>query len=144
MKNLKALIDTNIAYTVISHREDLYADESYKIMQLCISGDISGYLAFHSLSNIWYVSRKFTDDERRDMIISLCDVLTVVGVSNEEVKDAVYNREFKDFEDCLQDKCAKAAACDFIITANVKDFKNSEIPAISPSEFLILLQGGAK
>jgi len=73
------------------------------------------------------------------MIETICDVLTIVGASNEEVKAAVHNREFKDFEDCLQDKCAKEAACDFIITANVKDFKNSEVPAISPSDFLKLL-----
>lgn len=32
-----------------------------------------------------------------------------------------------DFEDCLQDKCAKDIGADYIITCNVKDFENSEL-----------------
>ena len=47
---------------------------------------------------------------------------------------------FTDFEDCLQDKCAKEIGADYIITCNTKDFENSEIPAVNPIEFLKLLK----
>ncbi|MCR5778215.1 MAG: PIN domain-containing protein [Lachnospiraceae bacterium] len=70
------------------------------------------------------------------MLEAVCGLLTVTGATQEEIVKVVYNREFKDFEDCLQDKCAKAAGCDYIVTANIKDFVQSEVPAISPAEFL--------
>lgn len=43
---------------------------------------------------------------------------------------------FKDFEDCLQDRCAKGIGADYIITRNARDFAGSAVPAVSPEEFL--------
>lgn len=45
-----------------------------------------------------------------------------------------------DFEDCLQDKCAKATGCDYIVTDNIKDFVKCEMPVISPADFLNEIQ----
>ncbi len=45
-------------------------------------------------------------------------------------------KEFRDFEDCLQDRCAKGINAQYIITRNVDDYINSEIPAILPTDFL--------
>ena len=73
------------------------------------------------------------------MLEIVCDLLTIVGASQEEIVDAVQNKSFKDFEDCLQDKCAKDAGCDYIVTANIRDFKESEVPAIPPDELLKLV-----
>ena len=50
--------------------------------------------------------------------------------------DAIDRNNFKDFEDCLQDKCAKEAGAEFIVTCNLKDFEDSEIPAITPADVL--------
>lgn len=135
-KPLRILIDTNVAYTFLSEREDPFSAEIFEIMQLCALGEIYGYLAFHSLSSIWYVCRKLDDKERRKMLLRLCNILEVVGASQNAVIDAIKNANFKDFEDCLQDKCAKETACDYIVTVNIKDFINSEIPAIAPNELL--------
>ncbi len=44
--------------------------------------------------------------------------------------------KFKDFEDCLQDRCARKADAKYIITRNTEDFSESEVPAISPEKFL--------
>lgn len=40
------------------------------------------------------------------------------------------------FIDCLQDKCVKDVGADYIITCNVRDFENSEVPAITPDDFI--------
>ena len=132
-RRLCVLIDTNVAYTFLSEREDYFANEAFKIMQLCVRGKIYGYLAFHSLSTIWYLCRKLDDKERRRIILRLCNIITVVGAGQDEIIDAIQNESFRDFEDCLQDKCAKEAGCDYIVTANIRDFKESEVPAIPPS-----------
>ena len=135
-RTLRILIDTNIAFTFLSEREDHFSKEILEIMSLCVTGKICGYLAFHSLSIIWYLTRKLNEKERRQMILRLCNVLTVVGASQDEVINAIQNENFSDFEDCLQDKCAKEAGCDYIVTANLKDFTNSEVPAIAPNELV--------
>ena len=138
-RRLRILIDTNVAYTFLSKREDPYSAEAFKIMQLCAVGEICGYIAFHSISTIWYVCRKLNERERRQMLLRLCNILTVAGASHNEIIDAIKNVNFQDLEDCLQDKCAKEAGCDYIVTANLKDFINSEVSAITPDELLRLL-----
>ena len=69
-------------------------------------------------------------------MIRLCNLLTVVGIDKAKIISALANDDFTDVEDCLQSECAKEFSADYIVTRNVKDFQNSEIPAISPDEFL--------
>jgi len=140
-RRLRILVDTNVAYTFLSEREDPFFTETFEIMRLCALGNIDGYLALHSLSSIWYISRKLDDKERRKMLLRLCNILTVVGASHNEVVDAVKDANFKDFEDCLQNKCAKESVCDYIVTVNLKDFVNSEVTAIAPDELLKIIYG---
>ena len=52
---------------------------------------------------------------------------------------AVQMKEFKDLEDCLQDKCANSVGAEYIITRNTADFVYSEVPAILPEDFLKVL-----
>lgn len=66
----------------------------------------------------------------------ICKIFTVASASQKEIIDAIDNSNFIDFEDCLQDKCAKDVDADYIITCNVKDYMNSEIEAITPNDFL--------
>ena len=42
----------------------------------------------------------------------------------------------KDFEDAVLVKCAQRVGCDYIITRNSLDFKESSIPAVTPEKFL--------
>ena len=80
---LRVLIDTNVAYIFLTEREDRFSDEVYEIMRLCVEKKIYGYLAFHSLSTIWYLCRKLTDKERRRVILGLCNILTIVGTGQD-------------------------------------------------------------
>ncbi|WP_051650292.1 hypothetical protein [Selenomonas sp. AB3002] len=86
------------------------------------------------------MGRKAGEDIGRAMLEAVCGLLTVIGATQEEIVKVVYNREFMDFEDCLQDKCAKATGCDYIVTDNIKDFVKCEVPVISPADFLNEIQ----
>lgn len=141
MKNMALLIDTNILITFLTKREDPFIEESEKIVEMCAMGQCDGFVAFHSLSTLWYVLRKRSGEERRRGLKAICSIFTVVGASQDEIIDAINKVDFKDFEDCLQDKCAKEAGVDYIISGNVKDFEKSEIPAITPAEFVKLSNG---
>ena len=136
---MRVLIDTNVALTYVSGREDSFSNEVDTIMQKCAKGEIEGALAFHSLSTIWYQTRKLPEAIRRDWIRQLCELLTISVADNNAVLRAVNDVNFKDFEDALQDCCATTFEADYTITANIKDFKGvSNIPALTPKEFLEL------
>ena len=137
---MKVLIDTNVALTYVSGREDPFVHEVDVIMRKCAEEEIDGAIALHSLSIIWYQARKLPDDMRREWIRQICELLTVSYADNEVILGAIDNIEFKDFEDALQDCCASSFHADYIITANIKDFKGvSSVPALTPKEFLDLI-----
>ena len=49
---------------------------------------------------------------------------------------AIKMDNFKDFEDCLQDRCAEEVSANYIITRNTEDFEASVVSAIEPDEWL--------
>ena len=139
---MKILIDTNVALTYASGREDPFSNDVDEIMLMCAREEIEGAMAFHSLSTIWYQARKLPDETRREWIKQLCELLTITGADNASVLLAVKNTDFKDFEDALQVCCAETFQADYIVTANIRDFRgHGEIPALTPSEFLSMWQG---
>ena len=132
------LIDTNVALDFLTVRQPFYHNAK-AILQACASDEIQGYIAFHSLPNIFYILRKsYSDEDRRSMLKNLCLVLQVTGASHNRVCDAISRGEFSDFEDCLQDECAQEVFANYIVTRNVDDFKHSRVKAIAPEEFLQL------
>jgi predicted nucleic acid-binding protein len=137
---MEVLVDTNIIVDFLITREPFF-EVSSKIIAKCANGELSGYIAFHSIPNLWYILRKVPEDKRREWLIDICGFLRVAGANHDEVLKALRKAEFKDFEDCLQDKCAKSVGAEYIITRNVADFSEAEVPAISPEDFLATVQG---
>ena len=136
---MRVLVDTNVAITYISGRDDPFSSEIEAIMRLCGEEKIEGSLAFHSLSTIWYVSRKIPDEERRKWIRKLCILLTISGADNQLILEAIDKTHFKNFEDSLQDCCAVESESDYIVTVNKRDFTgHSTVPAVTPDEFLAI------
>lgn len=140
MKNIISLIDTNVIINFITKREDPYKNECFKIMQLCAENAFEGYIAFHSLSIIWYVIKKIeTEAKARAWLSDLCDLLTVTGATQEQIKEAIKNQNFHDFEDCLQDECAVHVNAEYIVTCNTKDFKNAKTSVVTPDVFIKII-----
>lgn len=134
------LIDTNIAMDFLTMRQPYYND-AQNIIWMCAAERVEGYLAFHSLPNIFYILRKsYSEADRRKMLKKLCRILKVTSVSHEGVCDAIDNTEFSDFEDCLQDECAQEVSADYIVTRNVVDFQHSKVKAVSPQEFFAVME----
>ncbi len=135
-----ALINTNVVIDFLATREP-FCEASSSVIAKCANGEMAGYIALHSISNLWYILRKTPEDKRRKWLSDICECLWVAGASHEEVVKAIRMEEFMDFEDCLQDRCAEGVGADFIITRNVKDFGNSAVPAVSPEQFLEIVSG---
>jgi len=130
------LIDTNIILDYLIARQP-FMDNADKVLGLCLQQKCSGYIAAHSITNIFYILRRqFSVSERKKMLIELCEFVEVAGIQKKQVIDALVNEDFDDLEDCLQIECAKAVNADYIITRNITDFSASPIPAILPEDFL--------
>ena len=57
MKNMVLLIDTNVIIDYILVRQPQFSN-SVRVISACQNKVVKGYMAFHSLSTIWYVARK--------------------------------------------------------------------------------------
>ncbi len=80
--------------------------------------------------------RKELDAQKtRDVIEKLQLVFTVADLKADDIKKAL-SMNFKDFEDALQSACASRIKADYIITRNIRDFANSKVTAIKPTELL--------
>ena len=140
---MKILVDTNVIINYLTRREDKYSEESRQVMDMCADNRLEGYVAFHSLSIIWYTSgrMKETEETRREWLDLVCKILTTASAGHASVVEAVHNAEFRDFEDNLQDICAQSVNADYIVTVNTKDYEHSKVKAVTPDELVRIVNG---
>ena len=136
-KNMVLLIDINVLLDYLLKRENFY-DDAKKIIDFCGKSNIDGCIALHTVTTLWYIFRKVPDEKRRLILKGICDIFDVVATTHDEVVNAVNNSDFKDFEDCIQTKCAKTANADYIITRNPDDFLLSEVPVLTPKDAIAI------
>lgn len=134
---MRILDDTNVIIDYLMVRDPYYGAAD-KIFNDCRTGEMEGYIAAHSVSNMFFILRKnFTIEERRELLEGICSLFTVVSIDEKKIRAALSNQGFSDFEDCLQMECAKEVGADYIVSRNIDDFKNSEIQAILPQGLMI-------
>ena len=69
------------------------------------------------------------------MLLNLLDILKVEQIDEKKIISALRNKDFHDFEDCLQSECGKAVSADYIVTRNGKHYGMSEVQVISSEDF---------
>lgn len=135
---MNLFLDTNLLIDLIDKRETFYNDIAV-IASMAENKDFK--LAASSLSfvnTVYVVSRSIEEKlvlEALKKFRIICDVSNV----DEIVIDKSLISNFNDFEDAVQYFSALHHKSDIILTRNKKDFKNSEIPTMTPSEFLASL-----
>ncbi len=132
---MKVLIDTNIILDVLCNRDD-FADYSAKIFKLCEVKKITGYISALSIPNIVYIMRKELDSDKvKEILDKLTLIFSIVDLKGDDLKKATM-LDFKDYEDAIQSAQANRIKANYIITRNLKDFTNSKVTAIKPSELI--------
>lgn len=129
-------IDSNIIIDLIAQREPHY-ESIAKIASLAENKKIKMFASSLSFVNIFYILSKYIDKKKLYTILKkiriICDVATV----NTTVIDKRLASDFSDFEDAVQYQNTLISKCNILITRNKKDFKKSEIPVMTATEFLI-------
>jgi predicted nucleic acid-binding protein len=128
-------IDLNVILDVYLLRGDF--DSAMKVLSLCRSGIILGNIPSHAAPTIYYILKKSLGiSMARELSGQLLDVLEIVPVDKAILTEA-RNSRIVDFEDAIVEATAHAAASEFIVTSNVRDFKVGRVSAITPVQFLL-------
>lgn len=132
---MKLFIDANVVLNLILKRQPFF-DNIAEILTVAENKNYTLCLSSVTFVNVNYIASKFTDKKNvLESLKKLRILFDVLSVSETEIDKALYSN-FNDFEDAVQHYCALKNNCDYIITRDSKDFKNSEIPALTPTEFL--------
>ena len=132
----RVLIDTDIILDFFFDREP-FSENAAKILSLCESKEIIGFVTPVIISNVYYLLRKTAKHEKvigkLTLLISLLEVLII----DKRVIIEALNSNFKDFEDALQNYSAEQNnEVDIIITRNIKDYRDSHLSVMLPDNYI--------
>ena len=138
---MRLLVDTNVFLDLLLKRES-GCKEALDFFIWCKKSRNQTYITSMSLRDIEYIAeRKLHDKEKAKSVLSgvYCLCSKVIGISADAAITSIYE-EYKDFEDELIIQAAKEAMLDAIITNNIKDFANCDIPVYKPEELVALAE----
>lgn len=132
---MKLMVDANVIYDVLSRREPWH-QAADKICQLIADRQHIGILSSHCLTTIGYMVRKYAGGTAmRQAIDWMLKTFDIPALSKAELIHA-RALPIDDYEDAVVAAVAELNQCDFILTRDLSDFKDSPVKFISPSEFL--------
>ena len=133
---MKVLFDTNVILDYLVQREPFYSD-SREVILLSAEKKLDGIIGAGSIADIYYICKKEYQNTEKplNLIIDLLKLVTLVDTKAHDVNNALaFN--MSDFEDAIIAATALRETAEYIITRNVKDFGQSPIQAVTPSDFL--------
>lgn len=136
---MKVLIDLNILLDFYQKRQPFYNTAAH-VMDMVARGVIQGVLASHEFTTLYYfLHRGAGEDTAKEIIGWLLQKFEVAPSDHNLLINAV-NKPLSDFEDAVIAVSAKNTGCSYIITRNGKDFEGVLPSAITPDEFLHILE----
>lgn len=132
---MRLLIDTDVLLDVALDRPP-FSKPAGKLLDLLQSGQADGFIAWHSVSNIYYLcSSSKSDSSVREMLRDLCTFIQVAPVETLDLLRAL-SLNMQDFEDAMQAAAALACRAEIIVTRNLRDYTNSPVQAMTPVQIL--------
>jgi predicted nucleic acid-binding protein len=132
-------IDPDVIIDFLADRKP-FSREAAIIFTLIEQKKLKGYTSSLTFSNLYFILRKFESHNKViSKLNSLSKMLNILKVEELTIRNALASG-FSDFEDSIQYFCAiDSKRSDVIITRNTKDYKNSEIPVMTPRDYLASL-----
>ena len=130
---MRLLLDINILLDVAFWRPGEPA--SSRVIASC-GREHEAWLAWHSLATLNYlIEREHSAPIARDFLRSLLGWADVAVAQHADALQAL-DWPMPDYEDALQAAAAAACGAQVILTRNVRDFKGSPVPAMTPEAFI--------
>jgi predicted nucleic acid-binding protein len=131
----RLFLDTNVMIDLLGEREPHYHHAAV-LASLADNGQLQMVTSSLSFVTSEYVLCQYENKEAVLDKLRKFKTLTEVATVDDPIIDKALHSGFNDFEDAVQYHSALKSNCQIIITRNKKDFKLSEIPVMSPKEFL--------
>ncbi|WP_316782732.1 PIN domain-containing protein [Pedobacter frigiditerrae] len=130
------LIDSDIILDSLLNRQPFSAASS-KVLALCESKNINGFVTGIMISNIHYLLKKEHSSQLiLEAIKQLLVFLDVLVIDKGIILRAI-DSKFSDFEDALQNYSAESyGSITTVITRNIKDYRKSNLSILTPEMFL--------
>lgn len=137
---MRALIDTCVIIDVLQDRQP-FCREAQNIFLCAANNLFTGCITAKSCTDIYYLSHRNTHSDKtsREILTKLFALFEVLDTAGMDCRRAIPS-PIADFEDAVMAETAARAEADCIITRNLEDFKKSNIPALSPAQFLERLE----
>ena len=135
---MKIFLDTNIIIDLVLNRHPWVR---YELVLLELSRQKKLSLAVSDISflNLAYAVRKvMSPDDIYAAMTDLLKYMDVAAAGGSVIRSAVLLR-WKDLEDCVQYLVARKESADYIITRDLAGFSLSDIPVMTPVEFLSII-----
>ena len=129
-------LDTNVVLDHLMDRQP-FAEYAHRIFALAEMGELRLHLSALSFCNLYYLLRKPLGHHPAMALLVQLRQLTRVTLIGEREISAALASPGKDFEDAVQYESARSDECiGVIVTRNRGDFPESELPILTPDEFL--------
>jgi len=137
-------IDTNVIIDFLADRTP-YSDYAAILFQLAKDNKIKVHVSAISFNNTYYILRKVTSHKKALSLLSEIEGYVGVQETNRTIIQKAIKSNFQDFEDAIQYFSAlQIGNINIITTRDIKDFKKSELPVLSPDTTIkILLEENA-
>ncbi|MDO6601321.1 Predicted nucleic acid-binding protein, contains PIN domain [Arenibacter palladensis] len=131
----KILVDTNIVLDLLAKRKDFY-HEAQQLFSLSDKKQIHLFVSSLTIANTYYILSQSLKIDNSRKILRKFKILVEVLPVDDKIINLSLDSDFKDFEDAIQYHTAVEYNIDLIITRNLKDFKQSQIPVMTAFEYL--------
>jgi predicted nucleic acid-binding protein len=129
-------LDTNILIDFLAERQP-FSKYVFEIFEKAEKKKVKLYTSSHSFATAHYILKKYFEEKAlRESLHTLFDIITIVPVDNTIIKRSLLSKH-KDFEDAIQIFAANTIDnLDFIVTRNLKDFKDAGVHVLAPDEVI--------
>ncbi len=130
---MRVLIDTNVVLDFLQGREP-FAENAVRLFESIDSGEIEGFIAATTITNIYYIVRRSAGAVvAQDAITQVLADLNICAVDRDVLEQALA-LNFQDFEDAVQYACALVHNVDAIVTRDASGFVSAEILVVLPDQ----------
>ena len=128
---MNVLVDSDVVFDVYEKRQPHYP-ASNRVLCLARRHAIAAAIASHTLANLFYYYGKPVVPFVRDRLLESVEVVAADAF----LLKVALTWGFADLEDAMEAAAAQRWKASFLVTRNVRDFRRSPIPALTPADFL--------
>lgn len=134
------LLDSDIIFDFLLKRTPFNV-AAKEIFALALNKKVKVCITSLAIANVHYILQKSVGKVDSLMLVEeLTGFSKIISVGENEILLAIQSN-FEDFEDAIQHQAALSnSEVQAIITRNLKDYKRSKLPVLSPDSFLALFK----